>query len=84
MLGCFGWLIKLNYVRALQFHQNLDFPPHYFFIFYCLERNGFYGQQLIFVFFDVASIDCPKAPLTELYGCDYIPLYDFASHDYLL
>ena len=80
MFGSLGRFVELHDVRTLQFHQYLDLSPDNFLIFDGLERDGLNREQLVFVFFDVASIDCPETSLSQLNGSYYIALNDFASH----
>lgn len=81
MFGGFGWFVELDYVWAFQFEENFDLPSDNFFIFDALERDGLDSQELVFVIFDVSSIDRTEASLAQLDRGDHVALYYFAGHD---
>lgn len=80
MFGRLGRFVELHDVRTLQFHQYFDLSPHNFLILDGLKRNGLDCKQLVLVFFDVASIDCPETTLSQLNWSYHIALNDFAGH----
>mgnify|MGYP000900461337 FL=1 len=61
MFSSFGRFIEFYDVGTFEFHEDFDLSTHYFFIFDVFEKDCFYGQQLVFVVLDVATIDCAKA-----------------------